>query len=239
MGWNEAAIAPRGESCSNTELFRRLARAMGLTDPALFDDDDAVLEQALGHKVDLAELRRVGWVRVPYPEDGRPWGAGVFPTPSGKVELVSSQLPALGQPALPTFVPPAEGPHGDAARHRRFPLQLLTPKHHTRFLNSGYAQLPRHGPLEGGPFVELDPADATARGLADGDLARVWNDRATVTVPVRVTARLRPGVVAIPFGWWGAHHPDGRVANALTNDTLTDWGGGVAFSDTLVEVAPA
>jgi anaerobic selenocysteine-containing dehydrogenase len=72
MGWNEAAIAPRGESCNNTELFRRLAQAMGLTDPALFDDDDAILEQALGHKVDLAELRRVGWVKVPYPEDGRP-----------------------------------------------------------------------------------------------------------------------------------------------------------------------
>jgi anaerobic selenocysteine-containing dehydrogenase len=239
MGWNEAAIAPRGESCSNTELFRRLARAMGLTDPALFDDDEAVLEQALGRKVDLAELRRVGWIRVPYPADGRPWGAGVFPTPSGKVELVSSQLPALGQPALPTFVPPAEGPHGDPDRYRRFPLQLLTPKHHSRFLNSGYAQLPRHGPLEGGPFVELDPADAAARSLADGDVARVWNDRATLTVPVRVTGRLRPGVVAIPFGWWGAHHPDGKVANSLTNDTLSDWGGGVAFSDTLVEVAPA
>jgi anaerobic selenocysteine-containing dehydrogenase len=239
MGWNEAAIAPLGEACSNTELFRRLAAAMGLTEPALFDDDDTILAQALGHKVDLAELRRVGWIKVPYPQDGRAWGAGVFPTPSGKVELVSSELAAMGHPALPTFVAPTEGPHGDPALHRRFPLQLLTPKHHTRFLNSGYAQLPKHGPAEGGPFVELDAADATARGLADGDMARVWNDRATLTVPVRVSARLRPGVVAIPFGWWGAHHPDGKVANALTNDTLTDWGGGVAFSDTLVEVAAA
>ena len=53
-------------------------------------------------------------------------------------------------------------------------------------------------------------------------------------MPVRVTGRLRPGVVSIPFGWWSAHHPDGRAANALTNDTLTDWGGGVAFWDTLV-----
>jgi anaerobic selenocysteine-containing dehydrogenase len=239
MGWNEAAIAPLGEACSNTELFRRLAAAMGLTEPALFDDDETLLAQALGRKLDLAELRRVGWVKVPYPGDGRPWGSGVFPTPSGKVELVSSELAAMGQPALPTFVAPVEGPHGDPALHRRFPLQLLTPKHHTRFLNSGYAQLPKHGPAEGGPFIELDAADAEARGLADGDLARVWNDRATLTVPVRVSGRLRPGVVAIPFGWWGAHHPDGKVANALTNDTLTDWGGGVAFSDTLVEVGRA
>jgi anaerobic selenocysteine-containing dehydrogenase len=57
-------------------------------------------------------------------------------------------------------------------------------------------------------------------------------------VPVKVTERLRPGVVAIPWGWWGASHADGIGANALTNDTLTDWGGGVAYSDTLVAITP-
>jgi anaerobic selenocysteine-containing dehydrogenase len=236
MGWNEAAIEPLGESCSNTELFRRLAAAMGLTEPALFDDDESLLAQALGAKVDLAELRRIGWVRVPYPDDGRPWAAGVFPTPSGRVELVSERLAAMGQPALPTFVAPREGPHGDADLVAQFPLQLLTPKHHTRFLNSSYSALPKHGPAEGAPFVELDAADAAARRLADGDQARVWNDRASVELPVRVSDRLRPGVTAIPFGWWGSQHADGRTANALTNDTLTEWGGGVAYSDTLVEV---
>ena len=237
MGWNEAAIEPLGESCSNTELFRRLAAAMGLTEPALFADDESLLTQALGAKVDLAELRRVGWVRVPYADDGRPWAAGAFPTPSGKVEIVSEQLVAMGQPALPTFVAPREGPHGDAELRARYPLQLLTPKHHTRFLNSSYSALPKHGPAEGAPFVELDTGDAVERGLADGDRARVWNDRATVELPVRVSDRLRPGVVAIPFGWWGTQHADGRTANALTNDTLTEWGGGVAYSDTLVQVA--
>ena len=239
MGWNEAAIAPLGESCSNTELFRRLAAAMALTEPALFDDDETLLSQALGAKVDLDELRRVGWLRVPYPDDGRPWAAGVFPTPSGKVELVSETLAAMGQPALPTFVPPREGPHGDAELAARYPLQLLTPKHHSRFLNSSYSALPKHGPAEGTPFVELDAADAGRRGLADGARARVWNVRASVELPVRVSDRLRPGVAAIPFGWWGTQHPDGRTANALTNDTLTEWGGGVAYSDTLVEVEAA
>ena len=236
MGWNEPAIAPLGEACSNTELFRRLAAAMGYDEPALFDDDATLLAQALGNKVDLEELRRVGWVRVPYPDDGRPWGSGEFPTPSGKVELSSERLVAMGQPALPTFVPPREGPHGDAELHARFPLQLMTPKHHTRFLNSGYSHLPKHGPAEGAPFVELDSADAAARGLVDGDAARVWNDRASVELPVRVTDRLRPGLAVIPFGWWMTQHPDGRAANSLTNDTLTEWGGGVAFSDTLVQI---
>ena len=144
----------------------------------------------------------------------------------------------MGQPRVPTFVAPREGPAGDSALLARFPLQLLTPKHHTRFLNSGYSHLPKHGPAEGGPFVELDPADAEARGLAEGECARVFNDRASLELPVKLSRRLRPGLAAIPYGWWRAHHPDGKVANSLTNDTLTDWGGGVAFSDTLVQVEP-
>ena len=58
LGWNAKAIDPVGESCTNTELFRRLAGAMGLTEPSLFDDDETLLRQALPD-VDLDELRRI------------------------------------------------------------------------------------------------------------------------------------------------------------------------------------
>jgi anaerobic selenocysteine-containing dehydrogenase len=236
LGWNEAAIEPRGEAVSNAELFRRIARAMGLTEPSLFDDDLTILRDTYPD-VDLDALRRDGWMRVPFPDSGRPWADGGFPTPSGRVELASDRLEQMGQPRVPTFVPPREGPTGPDAD--RLPLQLMTPKHHTRFLNSGYAHLPKHGPAEGGPFVELDPVDAAARGLADGDCARVYNDRTSIDVPVKISGRLRPGLAAIPYGWWRRHHPDGKVANSLTNDTLTDWGGGVAYSDTLVQIERA
>ncbi len=236
IGWNGAAIEPPGEACSNTEMFRRLARAMGYQESALFDDDETLLAQALP-TVDLDRLRSAGWLRAPYPDDGRPFGDGEFDTPSGRVEFASTALEAIGQPRLPAYVPAIEGPGGDANLLAEFPLQLLTPKHHTRFLNSGYSHLPKHGPAEGGPFVELDPADAAERGLTEESTAVVWNRRARVELPVRITRRLRPGVVAIPFGWWRAQHPDGKVANSLTNDTLTEWGGGVAYSDTLVQVA--
>lgn len=233
MGWNEAAIEPLGEAVSNSECFRRIAGAMGLTEPSLFDDDLTILRDVLP-TVDLDALRLDGWMKVPYPDDGTPWAEGGFPTESGKVEFVSSRLEAMGQPPLPVFVPPTEGPQGPNAD--RFPLQLMTPKHHTRFLNSGYSHLPKHGPAEGGPFVELDAADAAMRGLVDGGTARVFNDRASLELPVKVTTRLRPGLASIPWGWWRDHHPDGQVANDLTNDTLTEWGGGVAYSDTLVQV---
>ena len=234
LSWNEAAIEPCGESVSNSELFRRLAAAMGYTEPELFDDDMTVIRQSLPG-LDVDELRRVGFHRVPYPDDGRPFGDGVFPTTSGKVEFVSEALVAMGQPALPTFVAPVEGP--GSALAARYPLQLLTPKQHTRFLNGSYSHLPGHGGRESGPFLELCASDAVSRGLTEGQCVRVFNDRASIEVPLRISDRLRPGVVSIPWGWWSRHHPDGMVANSLTNDTLTEWGGGVAFSDTLVDIS--
>jgi anaerobic selenocysteine-containing dehydrogenase len=47
---------------------------------------------------------------------------------------------------------------------------------------------------------------------------------------------VRPGVVIVPFGWVGERTNDGNTVNMLTSDTAADWGGGVAFYDTLVEV---
>ena len=234
LGWNEPAIEPLGESVSNTELFRRISRAMGLTEPCLYDDDETIIRDALP-TVDIDQLRSQHRIRVPFPDDGLPWANGGFPTPSGRVEFVSDTLVRLGQPRLPAYVPPTEGPKGPLAD--RFPLQLITAKRHLRFLNSGYSHMDTHGGAEGGPYVEIDASDAQARGLNDGDVVTVYNDRASVEVPVRISDRVRPGVVVVPWGWWSAHHRDGRIANSLTNDTLTDWGGGVAFYDTLVEVS--
>jgi anaerobic selenocysteine-containing dehydrogenase len=238
MGWNEPAIEPLGQSVSNSELHRRLATAMGYTEPALYDEDLTVLRQSLP-TIDLELLRKEGFVPVPYPDDGRPFGDGLFPTPDGKVQLFSERLAASGRPALPTFTPAGESAAGNPQLAARFPFALLTPKQHTRFLNASYSHLPKHGPLEGGPYLEIDAADAARLGLVEGQVAEVFNDRATVQVPVKITSRLRSGVVAIPWGWWSGQHPDGKVANSLTNDTRADWGGGVAFSDTLVGVRPA
>lgn len=238
LGWNAPAIAPLGESVSNPELFRRLATAMGYTDERFQTDDRTLLIDALGADV-VQQLETDGWYKVPYPEDGRPWAQGNFPTRTGKVEFVSQTLASLGQPSLPTFVAPKESPLGDPELARKYPLSLLTPKQHRRFMNASYAHLPQHGPREGGPYVEMHPLDAQTRGLSEGDTAVIHNQRASLTLPVQISDRLRPGVVAIPFGWWREHHPDGQIANSLTSDTLTDWGGGVAYSDTLVQIRPA
>ncbi len=239
LGANHAAIEPLGESVGNTELFRRLSRAMGFTEPELFATDDELIDQTLRHLSPerRTALDRDGYVRLDLPEELLPFAQGGFPTPSGKALLWSDALAARGEDPLPTYTPAAEGPQGDPALVSRYPLVLLTTKSHTRFLNTSYSHLPKHGPLEGGPFVEVHADDAAARGLVDGQTVRVWNDRGSITLPLRLSMSVRPGVVSVPFGWWGQHDPDGSLVNSLTNDALSDWGGGVAFHDTLVQVA--
>lgn len=232
LGWNQPAIPPVGESIPNTELFRRLAGAMGFDDPEFAMDDEALLRSALVD-VDVELLQKQGWVRLDLPEDLRPYATGGYATASGRAELRADGLAAIGQDPLPSYVPAREGPGGDPDLFAKYPLVLLSPKNHTRFLNSSYSH--HHGHLEKGPFVEIDPADAADRGIDEGDLVCITNDRSTLKLPARLSTRLRPGVVAIPWGWWG----EGANVNMLTNDTLTDWGGGVAYFDTLVEVSGA
>jgi anaerobic selenocysteine-containing dehydrogenase len=235
LGWNNAAIPPVGEAVSNSELHRRLAAALGCTEPTLFDDDIKALTDALP-TVDLNRLRVEGRMGVNYPENSLPFPDGGFPTPSGRVEFASDSLGEQGHPRLPEYLPAAESPSGNPSLASRYPMVLLTPKQHTRFLNSSYSHLPKHGPKEGMPYLEICAADAERLDLIDSGEVLVWNDRASLRLPIRISDRLRQGVVAIPWGWWAAHHPDRKTVNSLTGDTLTDWGGGTAFGDTLVAV---
>jgi anaerobic selenocysteine-containing dehydrogenase len=226
LGWNHPAIAPLGEAVPNTELWRRLARAMGIEDPVFDLDDGSLLVRSLPG-IDIEELKRSGFVRLDLPEEFLPYAEGGFATDDGKAHLYSEALAGTGRDPLPSHVPAREGPGSEASR--RFPLVLLTPKTHTRFLNSSYSK--HHADRESGPYFEIDPADAAARGIEEGDRVRVHNDRGALELPARLSDRLRPGLAAIPWGWWGEE----ANANVLTNDTASDWGGAVAFYDTLVE----
>ena len=238
---NRPAIEPRGEALPNSEVFRRLARRLGFEEPCFRDSDEDLARQALasGHPflagITYQRLCEEGWAKLAIPDDWRPHAKGAFATPSGKCELYSEALAARGLDPLPGYTPPAELQElGD-----RYPLRLLTTKSALHFLNSSYANLPRHLRAEKEPLLDLHPDDAAPRGIGDGDQARVFNDRGSLTLRARVGDRVRPGVVAVPSGWWASLSPGGRSANALTRDDLADWGGGGDFHDTLVEVARA
>ncbi|MFM8562718.1 MAG: molybdopterin-dependent oxidoreductase [Acidimicrobiia bacterium] len=241
LGWNHKAIEPLGESVPNTELWRRLSRAMGFEEPEMYESDESLLAGAL-HDLDLDALKRDGFVRLSLPEQVLPYANGGFATPSGRALLASPALGSVGLASLPTFTPGRETLAGDPELRSRYPLAMMSSKTHQRFLNASYSHLDHHADAEGSIYCELDPTDAECRGIADGDAVRVFNDRASLRATARVsasTSRVRPGLVIVPFGWVGERTSDGNTVNMLTSDTPTDFGGGVAFYDTLVEVALA
>lgn len=232
LGWNEAAIAPVGECVPNTELFRRLATAMGYTESELFESDDSLIASAL-HGLDIEQLKRDGFIALPKGDEVL-YSDGVFGGSSGKAQLVSKDLASRGLPSVPTY-----RQSSSRMGSPEFPLVLLTPKQHTRFLNTSYSHLPQHGPREEGPYVEMCASDAAARGLNSGAEARVVNERGEMLLPVKISTRLPVGVVAVPFGWWDASLANLGNVNDLTSDAHTDWGGGVSYHDTLVQVYSA
>lgn len=236
LGWNEPATEPLGHAVSNTELFRRLATAFGFNQAELQLSDMDQIRLAVGDHIDIQALRQAGFVRVSnFPERHLPYAEGGFHTATGKAELVAESSTAAGITRLPQWTPIAEGP--GSPQMDRYPLFLQTPKKATRFLNTSYSELAAHADRETQPHVELDTADAQARGLAAGDTARVYNSRGSLVLPVAITDRLRPGVVSVPWGYVDSAYGDaiGSV-NDLTNAADTEFGSGSNYGDTLVQV---
>jgi anaerobic selenocysteine-containing dehydrogenase len=107
-------------------------------------------------------------------------------------------------------------------------------------MNSTFANLDGHRKMEArtSQRLEMHPTDAAARGIADGDAVRVWNDRGSLRLTALLNASLPAGVVAGQLDW-AKLNPDGSNGNALTSERLTDLGAGATFYSTLVEVAKA
>jgi len=242
---SDQAIQPLGESCSNAELFRRLAARMGMDDECLRASDDELIDDALGvdslkpdddllKGITREALEREHSIRLNLPlTEGAylPFANG-FATASGKAELYSEALAAEGLDPVAEFIAPNESRLGDLAR--QYPLELLGRKH-DNFLNSTFCNLPGHQKMERRFELQMNAVDAGVRGIAEGDILRVHNGRGEVQLRARVDDSVPPGVVSAYLDW-ARLAPGGKNINALTSDRLTDIGRGATFYSALVEV---
>ncbi|WP_020616563.1 molybdopterin-containing oxidoreductase family protein [Paenibacillus daejeonensis] len=227
----QPVIQPYGESKSNTEVFRLLARAMGYDEPELQASDAELIGAALDdapnpyiEEVTYDRLAERGYMRANRSE---PLFPGKLPTPSGKIELYSKRMLADGHPPLPTYVPlPLD--------EEPYPLRFIPGPNHN-FLNSTFSNNATHQKLEKQPRVFLHPADAEPRGIASGDKVRLWNHRGECVLEAVVGDQVVQGAV-VSQGLWSAEPGTKRLVNALTPDRLSDMGGGATFFSGRVEV---
>jgi anaerobic selenocysteine-containing dehydrogenase len=221
------AVPPVGQSRSNWEVFQALARAMGFTEPVFARSADDLIDALLAEPhpwrdgTDAARLAAGFAVELdPHREALR------FDTPSGKVEVLSTR----DAEPLPRYLPP----HSAADPH---PLQLVTAPA-VQGLNSTFHEREELRRRMGAMALQLNPAEAAARGLADSDPVTAFNGLGEVAFTLKVTDKVPAGVAVAEGVWWRRFAPGDRTVNALTSQRLTDRGGGSTFYDNRIDVRP-
>jgi anaerobic selenocysteine-containing dehydrogenase len=203
---------------------------MGFDDPCFLESDESLCRTAYGDGVEFEQLLNHGFATLAVPD--APFAQGGFPTPSGRCEFFSQRLADLGQDGLPDHVPNYEV----ASSQSRYPLAMISPPARN-FLNSTFVNVQSLRDIEAEPVLEMHPQDAAARGIADGMVVKVFNDRGTYHCKAKLNQRAREGVVNGLGIWWRKLGLNGTNVNELTSQHLTDLGRAPVFYDCLVEVA--
>lgn len=236
------AVKPSYEEKSAYEICRELAKRFGIEDK--FTEGRTQLQWVQwvyeetrkkhpGQMPPFADFWKQGLVKVKLPGDGivlKDFRAdpekNKLKTPSGKIEIYSERLAKIAAewelPAgdvitpLPQYVKTWESAEDEKAR--TYPLQAFG-YHGPGRTHSTYHNVPWLRELHPDQLM-MNPLDAAPRGLQNGDKVQAFNDRGIIELPVKVTPRIMPGVVALPQGAWYKPNARGVDVGACVN-TLT------------------
>lgn len=241
----QKVLDPPGEVRPESEIYWHLADRLGISTEArrglLPEPSDSAVEaylrrhlEGIDGGVTLEQLRE-GPVLAPGHQEIA-FSDGVFPTPSGRIELRSEEAAARwGVDAVPSYSESAESVRSNGAgAGTSYPLYFMTPNTKNR-IHSQFNNLESIRAFSPAPRLHMHPLDAEARGVADGDVVRVRNDRGSLEVPVRLVHGIKPGCVSMTNGWWISQ---GGTVNFCSMGRETDMGHGAAFHDNLVQVEP-
>lgn len=224
----DKAIEPYAGIRPETWIYRSLCKQMGYDASWIPENTEELLDKILApYGLSLAMMRE-----APVYEPGArsiAFSDYHFPTPSGKIELVSAEAEVRwGLTRLPHYRPPVEALGTDS----KYPLHLVTihakGRIHNQFRHNRWLE-----ELNQGPTLKMNIDDAITRDLKNGDGILIYNDRGSIIARVEITFGVQPGVVIIEEGWW---QDEGGSVDLLSIDRLTDLGHGTAFHDCLVEV---
>lgn len=226
----QPVIKPYGESKSNVDVFRLLAKGMGFDDALFEETEKDMIDQALDDEsnpfirgIRYDSLAEEQFIKAKV----EPMFPGTLPTPSGKIELYSEQMKQDGYPPLPTYVPLQDDEGGP---------YLFIPAPNHQFLNSTFSNNEKHERMAKEATLYMNEKDAEASGIQDGEQVRVWNSRGECMLTVAVGEHVLPGVV-VSQGLWADKAGTKQLVNSLTPDRLSDMGGGAVFFSGRVNVS--
>lgn len=239
---NQKAIEPIGESKSNVDMFAGLAKAMGYTDKEFDLSGVDIIKETLDNAGPLLQdcsydtLVENGWYKV---NPGVPHESLEFPTSSGKIEFYSESIQKdWGIHPVAEHVSEAESKDGSPDLFKKYPLQFLTLST-KNLLNGQLSNLPHIQALIEEEFLYVHPTDASERGLVNGEIAIISNDRGECKLPVKISSeKAMPGVVLAYKSPW-QKFVGGENINATTSYKLSDVGNGSTFHTNLVQVTKA
>ncbi len=225
------ATEPLGEALPNSEIFRRLSRAMGYTEPELYESDPSLIDNLLqqsGLEESFASLSQKGTVPIA-PDPVIQFASLEFATPSGKIEMASATAQAEAQTLLPE-------PHADE-RPRKDRLRLLSPASPWA-INDTFSNDEKIEKQAGPSCVYLHPDDAAERGLVDAQQVRLVNDTGELGLMLKLSLDVPRGVALSHKGRWPKRQPGKANVNVLNPGDRSDLGGATCVHAVEVEVLP-
>lgn len=234
---SQAAMAPAGEAREDWQILMDIGCALGFEEECFHGDMTECLQAYLdaggsGATVDdiqnalpgIYELPMAGeWTPEAYKESG-------FGTPSGKVEFTSSILEQYGFDALAVYEEPSVSPVSTPELYEQYPLILTTGNRIPWYVHSKYRHTPWLNQFMPEPVINMNHVDAEARGLADGDMVRMFNQLGEIRAKVAITNIMQPGNVEIIEGWEQAN------SCLLIDHTFDPISGFPTFKDALCEI---
>jgi anaerobic selenocysteine-containing dehydrogenase len=195
-----------GECKSDEEIFVELARRMKLSVGTETVENVLDAQLAAG-KVGMTfdQLKQRGFFKVPFKY--RKFEDDGFKTPTGKIELYSTCLEALGYPPLPYYEEPPESPISSPEVAYEYPLVLTTGGRISFFFNSEHRQIANLRKARRYPMAEIHPATAARYGVVDGDWMWVETRRGRMQQKAKFTTGIDPRVIHVEHGWWFPEEP--------------------------------
>ena len=256
LTYNAKCVESPGEAIPNNEIFRRLAKRLGFEEDNFKWNDTECLENYVDwdapacEGIDLAYMKKHGYARlnVGTKDNRAPHKEGNFPTPSGKCEfrLVGAKnfvagpfrqmydgfQPGQDIPELPDYVASKETASSNPELFKKFPLNILAPKSHG-FINSCYANIDNKLKGQGEQFVLINQVDAMDRGIQEGEMIRIFNDRGSFDALAKITSDVGKGIVVATLGYW--RQLNNGTVNSVSSSAFGDMGNAQTSHDCLVE----